>query len=592
VFHQPSFVSLRRFAGPALIFILALGVVQLGGCPPMEPPGDDGGAVDGGDGGGSDGGGTDGGTDGGGSDGGGSDGGRDRRRRDGWRRHGRRWHRRRRAGDGGDQTPSEPDPDPPTGFNLLGIAMSGDPVPDQPDGVTFGRFGNPVIDNTGRVAFWATFTNNGPTGGGGLYVWDADNGLRKVVDDNPASAGIVPGRETADYFGTFTGTADRQTDLVWGGGDRLLFIADVTGQKVSRGIYRWRATDGDIVRVVDLEQVEGLFTDAFPGGFDPTYVLPGVTDSGIAYFGLSYLYLQSGDDGAFVSGRGVFKSTGTSVSAVADSQFSPDSPGNVPDQDSDTFYNLPDTLTTVNGTDALFQSLYSGGDGMIGLYFITGGSVFRVIDNRTGASWPGLATGTRVNPNSNLFTTFAVGPNRHIVIDTTLTVSGSGRETVLHWDFGTQRWTELTGNNNSPATNLLSGVNDDGQALVIAAGSPYIASPGARQRLNSVLPATIAGSAIAWRANIGSINNSGRGVLGYTREGNQEGLLFWNGTELLVVADVASDLPAGYDDIELITDPRRDRPQRSGLLNHRDEIVFRATAPDDSEAIFIAQPQR
>src|SRR5690606_25737770 len=149
-----------------------------------------------------------------------------------------------------------------------------------------------VIDAKGRIAFWGRYQGAGAKGSAGLYVWDGTT-LQVVVHDDPSVTGIVPGRTTADYFGKKPSFDPRAYDISWGGGDRLLFIFDVAGEKPTKGIYRWRATDGNLARVAEREQVGRAFPDVAGTTenpvIDPTFHLPGVTDAGVGTFGVDYL---------------------------------------------------------------------------------------------------------------------------------------------------------------------------------------------------------------------------------------------------------------------------------------------------------------
>jgi len=460
--------------------------------------------------------------------------------------------------------------------------------------VTFTQFGKPVIDEKGRVAFWAMFQGTGARGNGGLYVWDPNLGVQRVLDDDPNTAGIVPGLSNPAYFGRYTDpNVALNRELVWAGGDRLLFISNVSRgtAEVMRGIYRWRATDATFVRVVDIDALAALFSNAAPGAFAPQFYLPGVSDSGQAIFGATYVYFTRPPNSQAVTGQGVFWSNGTTVAAIADSVLSRQSPGTVPGQGSTAYFDEPDVLTTLSGGgDMLFQSYYASGAGAVGLYLRRDATNYRVIDNRSGASWPGLPLGARVEPGDDLFAGFAVGPAGHIAVETTLSVGGTVRETVLVWDYAVSAWTEVTGFNGTPATDLVTGVNEDGQFVILAGGIPYLVSRTERIQLNMTPPAELYGVPITWSDSVGSINNHGRAVLGYTR-GSSLGLVFWTGQQLLLVADPVAGAPPSTIGITTIEDVRRDRVGRSGMLNDRDEIVFRAARTGGTEAIYLARAQ-
>ncbi len=482
----------------------------------------------------------------------------------------------------------------PTAIALQQIVQTGDHAPGQLDTVTFTQFGNPVIDANGRVAFWALYSGTGAKGYGGLYVWDAGQ-MKRVLDDDPATAGIVPGRTTKEYFGRYGGqygTSPLASDVAWAAGDRLMFVSEVTGQQDSAGMYRWRATDANLVRIADREQVAALFTDASPATLAPSFKLPGVSDGGIAIFGLSYAYFTQPPGAQYFSGQGVFTSNGTTVSVLADTRHSVQAPGDVPGQDATAFFKTIDTLTTINSAgDMLFQGRYSSGTGSLGVYLGRADAEYRVIDNRTGATWPGLTAGAQLTVPSGAWPTLAMGSAGHIAVDGQLKVGSDTHDTVLLWNFGTSTWTELTGANGAPATSLATGVNDDGQTVIVSGGVPYLMTSTTRMQLNATMPAQLAGVTVTWTPGGGSINNDGRTAIGYSREGGSAGLVFWTGAQLLLVTDVGAGVPAGISQVYTITDPRRDRPGRSGFLNDKNEVTFRVGRSAGGEALYVAQAQ-
>jgi hypothetical protein len=327
-----------------------------------------------------------------------------------------------------------------------------------------------------------------------------------------------------------------------------------------------------------------------------------VSDAGIGVFGVSYTYFTSPPTARLVSGQGVFTSNGTAASVVADTVHSTATPGDVPDQGANAYFSAVDTLTTLNPAgDMLFQATYQGGDGNKGLYLGRDGTNYRVIDNRPTASWPGLPTGARVN-RSGVSYGLAIGSAGQIAVQTSMTVSGSSTAAVLLWDPNAKTWQVLANPSGTAAAGLLTGVNDAGQVAFVADGSPYLGSGGTPTRLNATLPSALSGATLTWVAGGGSINNSGRAVLAYTHNeaSNAPGLVLWTGEKLLLVADVPGNVPTGVVTITTITDPRRDRPGRSGLLNDGDHMTFRVvlvgadgtpSTADDLQAIYLATAQ-
>jgi len=459
--------------------------------------------------------------------------------------------------------------------------------------VTFRDFGLPIIDAKGRIAFWARYQGTGAKGSAGLYVWNGTE-LELVVHDDPATAGTVPGRTSADYFGKRQGFDPRAYELAWGAGDRLIFVSDVTnGSNDSTGVYRWRASDGNLARVADAEQIAGTFPDVSQGQSGPVfganfYGVPGVSDTGIAIFGVNYTYIKATGEGFerfVIEKNGIFTSNGTSVTKVADDSTL--TKGVVPDQANDAYFIEVVVNTTINGLgDMLFQARYttSSGNGR-GAYLRRGSNNYRAIDSRAGASWPGLPSGAQIGKKQYRL---ALGPAGHIAIDTTINLGSGEQDTVLLWDPQSVKWTQLTGPNGVAASALLSGVNDDGQVVILAAdGNPYLVSGSGRTQLNATLPAQLQGANLTWNDSGGSINNHGRVVLRFTHDG-KPGLVMWTGARLLLVADAAADVPAGISDLSTVVGPERDRPGRTGMFNDRDELVFRVKYDDGSEALYLA----
>jgi hypothetical protein len=597
--------------GPLLLTLLALGafVVTDVGCLvpipiPIEMPSDGGDAGNGGDdgsgddgsgddgsgddgsgddgsgddGSGDDGSGDDGsGDDGSGDDGGGDDGSGD----DGSGDDG--------SGDDGSGDGDVPNTNPPTTLTLELIAETGDDVPSQDAGTTFVEFGIPIIDQDGRVAFWASYEGASAAGEFGLYVWEDQ--LRLVVHNDPDTIGIVPERDPPEFFGVWdTETDPLAQDIAWGGGDRLLFVSETDGGQQTKGIYRWRATDDNIVRVVDgpmmIDVLEGASLVV------PDFYLPGVSDNGLAVFGADYLYFRNS---SFVTGKGVFTSNGTAVTLIADDNNA--AADGVPDQDSRVQYAGVDAFTTINASgDALFQSYYfsrpaSFSRGSAGVYLTRSGSSYRVIDNRSGVTWPGLQAGAQINPEEAVYSAVAIGPNSDMAVDTTIDKGSGGKPVVLLWDWADSRWYELTGNNNTAATDLISGVNDDAQTLILAGELPYLATKDGRTRLDLERPTALVSADLTWLTG-GAINNAGRAALRYRHDDSTPGILFWTGETMLLVADATQGTPE--DDIVAIgmpAMPEEDRPGRSGALSDADELVFRIERADGTQAIYIARAE-
>ena len=105
------------------------------------------------------------------------------------------------------------------------------------------------------MAFWATHENG--NGYGGLYVWE-DGTVHLVVDDDPADAGSVPGGSASEYFDVHASASfdPFNEHLVWGSAGRLLFTARIVGGLGRTGLFRWRASDADLIRVADSDMIQ------------------------------------------------------------------------------------------------------------------------------------------------------------------------------------------------------------------------------------------------------------------------------------------------------------------------------------------------
>ncbi|MBK9119303.1 MAG: hypothetical protein IPM18_06820 [Phycisphaerales bacterium] len=472
---------------------------------------------------------------------------------------------------------------------------TGDPVPGQPAGVTFTAFGEPIIDGWNRVAFWALYGGTGARGRSGLYVWNGTEIVR-ILDDDPDGTIAVPGRGAEFRWGSSIANYDpRALDISWGGGSRLLFVSEVarrTGSSSTRirGVYRWRATDNSLARVADRDQLATNYADVDVANngdplFEAEFFRPGITDDGFAIFSTTYQYITT--TSLFPTGSGVFTSNGTTLTPLSDDQIRPQP---VPDQAATKFFRNPERPTTVSGGgDMIFQSKWGSPTSGPGVFMRRGSTSFRVIDNRTAATWPGLPNIMQVNPTNAAYAGVAIGPLGHIAVATTVATSGGNRAAVLLWNPYAVTWMELTGSLGTPADALFTGVNDDGDAIVQVGTHLYRAGPASQQRLTDVLPIGLQVANVTWNATGGALNNLGRAALPYTHPGGQAGLAYWTGEQFLIVADEVQNAPAGLLDIRTKSDPWRDRPGRSGILNDFDILVFRALFNDNSETLYLVR---
>ncbi|MFO0839060.1 MAG: hypothetical protein U1D55_11105 [Phycisphaerae bacterium] len=501
---------------------------------------------------------------------------------------------------------------PPAAVTMKSIVRTGDAVPDM-NGATFAAFGNPIIDSEGRVAFWARYT--GGAGDGALFVWE-NNNLRRVVDDNPANVGNVPGRGATERFGDFNIRNDQGSlPMVWGSNGRLVFVARTSsGNSLPNGMYRWRASDGEIIRVADDQMMQAAFPN-FGRSMLAEMFQPALTDAGTVVFGARYTYFTQSSDLVFRQ-TGVFSSNATTISPIAASNASP--AGSVPDNLSTATFNGASLTPMVSAAgDILLQAQYTAGFGQNGVFLRrAGGSLLRAIDNRPNASFPGLPAGAQLGQAGTPFDAIALGANSRIAVDTQITDGASTREALLYWNG--QQWMDLRPAGVTAVKSLLSGINDRGQVLVLADGRPLLTNGTQFTDLSATLPTELAGASVTWEAFGDSINNSGRALLRYNRGGASAtpGLALWTGEKLIVVADAALGQPAAeFNQIFAVARPsilapdrpgtlkdlpETDRPGRSGALNDLDQLVIRvgtlgadgrADTSDDVQAIYVGTAQ-
>jgi hypothetical protein len=495
-------------------------------------------------------------------------------------------------------TSPPPAPGPaPTSVQLELIAESGDEVPDQ-SGATFTRFGDPIIDADGRVAFWAEY--DGGSGDAGLYVFQ-NSALQRVIDNDPTRVGTVPGGGADEFFGAFEVTeAGDSNPFSWGAGGRLVFVASgVAGAQASertRGVFRWRASDADLILVAEMPDLADVLPNAGADGstINARFFSPLVIDSAVVVFRASYFYVPTGGT-SFVSGTGVFASNGTKLIALADEQVN--EAGDVPGQGATTtFTDFAQRVAINTAGTVLLQASYGTGSGDRGLYVYSGDSLSLALDNGT-AGVRGLSTGTRVGALGADFPAFSVGGRGHLAVQTVLTASSQTRDAVLLRDNGT--WIELLSADNDEATALASGVNIRGQCLILAGTRPRRAAPDRVDDLFASPPSDLASRSIEWQPTGGAINDDGRCLIRYSTIGDGDartpGLALWTGDELLIVADpLASVGPEGAS--SFTTQPRvqHDYVGRSGALNNSDEMTFRAVLGEtgNPQQVYIGRGSR
>lgn len=499
------------------------------------------------------------------------------------------------GGTGGDETCS-PTTDEPSDADVEELIKTGDAVPGQ-DGANFTFFGPPIIDPNGRIAFWAGYENG--EGDAGIFVWNGTE-IIQILSDDSQNTGVVPDRNDAEFFGDVTMTATGgEFPMVWGTNGRLIFVAPISGDRASRGIFRWRASDGDLIRVTDLELQEEEYSDATVGTFSTEFTSPTISDNGIVGYAFEYTYITSSN--SFVLNQGAtYASNGVSLTSIADSN--PTQLTLVPDRpESAQFTQIGSRISNNPAGAILLQGSYTpqtDGDSQ-GVYVFAGGELFRVIDNRPSASWEGLASDGTVNPDGDEYEAIAIGEDLRIAIDTTFATSGSTRDTVIHWNGAT--WRELSGDGQF-ATDLLSGVNSCGQVFVLAGGFPFRTNGATTDRIIDDLPTNLQGSGTTWLTSGAAINNQGRGLLLFQRSTDSAtSMAYYTGNDSVLIVDSVDGILTDVDDVVTIAAPELDRPGRSSVINDADEFTFlairngndgEAGSDDDQQTIYIATPVR
>jgi hypothetical protein len=336
----------------------------------------------------------------------------------------------------------------------------------------------------------------------------------------------------------------------------------------------------------------------------PSYGNLGVSDAGIVIFSVpSYTYIASNPT-RIVSGAAMCTSNGLEVTPIAhtiiqetdgDIRFSP-----APDQASSGFENaiFSDFLehTTVSPSGRmLFQGEYTNGTGTYGIYLsINGGAPVRVVDNRPDLTVPGLPEDAQIGTADEPYDAFAISANDHIAIEAPIVGGGDTRAAVILWDFAINEWTELKTSGGEQVIELLSGITDGGALLGYAGSALHLLD-----RTSSVSIAANAGSAfsgvpLSWsRTRVGAVNNLGHAIVPYTRSAvDVDGLGFWSGERLLILADSAAGLPeADFATATIASQPTTDRPGRSGALSDTDAAVFLLERQDGTQTVYLGQAE-
>lgn len=516
---------------------------------------------------------------------------------------------------GGDNSGGGTDNPNPSTIALRKVIETGDPVPGQPASATFSYFGNPVIDDDGRVAFFAAFRNG--NGSGGVYVWQRGepDTITKVVDDNPNVSGTVPAGGASERFINFNiawETTIGARPLTWGPVGRLIFGAPygaAAGTNIqAKGLYRWRASDGDLIRVVDEAQMKQFFIDSAPtigysiepASFNCDFLSPGITENALVTFLCRFTFTEPSTNGGFppiVAFRdlGLFITDSeyirTAISEVLNDR------GSVPDQGQFAIFR---DFAVISGAarngDVVIQGRYEAGSGSHGVYLwhhgVQTSTLLRVVDNAPGRSFPGLPSGAvvgAVSSEASNFRAISVANSLNVAVETTLTENSATRDVVLLYDGST--WTELKGSDGTSANRLLSGVANGGAVAYLANGQPYLRTSSATVRLNENPPAALSGVDVTWDEFGGATNANGRAIVRYTRTAGGHGWILWTGGEALLALDTAAQAElAGLDVMfptqrEALTQadrvgtvggrPEVDRAGRSGWFNNQEQAVVR-----------------
>ena len=509
------------------------------------------------------------------------------------------------SGGGGDALP--PITTAPTSIELAAIVATEDVPPGRPK-ARFTNFSNPVIDDAGRVAFFAGY--RGGIGNAGLYVYDNDTLLR-VFDNDPNRVGADAGLNEGEFFGGFSvNWDDGSPTLAWGSDGRLLFAAHLSDSTMPDAMFRWRASDGDLLRIVDSASLRALIPNASED-FLPEFYHPGVSDAGIASFTARYSFFDN--DGAFVLfNTGLFTTNGTTITPIAAQQLQ--TPGEVPEQGADAQFSTIHLLYAANATgELLFQAQHTGTNGNRGVYLLSGGEIVQVVDNGAGRTFSGLPANAQVGKSDSEYEAIALGDRGEIAIDTVLVQSGVESNAVIYWNGST--WSQLSGNNGNRAGELLSGINLRGRLVYRAGGRPHVGDEQSAIDVTTRAPDALSNVDLDWPAFGASINNQNRALIRFERTADgTPGLLYWDGSSLLHALDLADADFAEFDVIFAISQddvrgdlagsgavkdrPEVDRPGRSGILNDADEFVVRlgdlgadgeAATADDRQTIFLGR---
>lgn len=469
--------------------------------------------------------------------------------------------------DSGGSDPNErPTTPPPSSVVPDRLAQTGDEVPGL-RGATFEYFSNPRVDSSGRVAFWASY--RGGPGNVGLFVWE-DGVISTLVTDDPNARGVVPGLGDQASFGDMSVAYDGSAPhLTWGGGDRLIFTAHVNGSALPNALLRWRASDNDLITVSDCESLRELIPDV-GDTFLCEFFNPGVSDDGIVSYANRYTYFTTGGQFNFRN-LGIFTSNGVADAAVIAREFS--EPGEVPGRGALATFSSVELLPVIDRNGAVYlQAAYqqAGTDGgNRGLYRFVDGELERLIDNGLNTTWSGLPVNAAVGTSGAPFEAVAANELGQVVVQTDITLAGVARPTLLLWNG--QRWRELRVGSVS-ADALVTGINRFGEVVGLVGGRPYLFGGADPVDLARQLPAGSDPNSISWSAFGGAINNSGRALLRFSRTDGSEGLFFWSGSALLLVADSASATPGAFVELLSAAQPALAGVDRAGAMNTRPEL--------------------
>lgn len=400
--------------------------------------------------------------------------------------------------------------------------------PGQGGATSWSSFGPPVIDDTGRVLFWGTFSFGDNSQG--LYVFDSPTG-DVVFDDGPLQP--VPGQPAANGFTTFPFGAG-VIPLLGGSGHGATTAHFLDAGFADRtGLYQGDALGG-IVRVADTSQTPP-FQDGIArfGVFGPELA---VNPDGDVVFHATYT------GGVGTHGMYRWDAGTTALLRIADGNMTP--PGQAPGA---RFATIDGSVSVDSAGRAAFRAFITGGNGNQGIYVGDGvTAVQRVADNSGDIAVPD-------HPGAS-FITFGSPVSNDAGNVAFAAVYGGGAS-------GTGVFIRKGGVLEEPF-DLGDAVPGQPGASFFAVGNISLAASGQ----------------IAFTAR-------------YSGGSGNEGLYFHDGEQLVRVVDESdTSLGVSFTNLHLLlfSGGSGGRDGKPRALNDADTIAFRATLDAGREGIFLA----